>query len=147
MRFFPPPEILFKVLKCVAVFLAFLVIVLLPLYSLSANPVPSNSPSGSSEAIQNLLSMLGGGGIGVAGSNLIQRKQQQSGNQWEPPEPSGFHINTSTLQQRINEVERRSLKNDETLKDHQKKLASKINAMEFFLGKKFEDFKRKDTEY
>lgn len=147
MRLSPPSEVILKVLKCVAVFLAFLIVVLVPLYGLSANPAPPNSQNGASEAMQNFLSMLGGGGIGVAGSNFIQKKQQQSVNQWEQPDPSGFHQNTATLRQKIDEVERRSLENVKALRNNQKKLTSKMNALEFFLGQKFEDFKRKDTEY
>ncbi|MGK7940718.1 MAG: hypothetical protein AB4062_11330 [Crocosphaera sp.] len=64
---------------------------------------------------------------------MIQKKQQPPVNQWEQAEPSAFHPNTSTLQQKINEVERRSLKNVEVLRNNQKKLSSKITGIEFFL--------------
>ena len=147
MRLSPPPEIIFKALKCIAVLLAFLIIVIAPFYVLSANPPPSDSSNGLSESFQNFLSMMGGGGIGVAGSNLLQKKNQPSANQWEQPDPSGFHQNTATLQHKVNEVERRSLENVKVLRSNQKKLTSKINAIEFFLGQNFENFKRKDTEY
>lgn len=146
MRLANTPERVFQFLKCLIVVLCFLVIVTIPFVSLANNP-PDNSTSNMEQTVENVLSMLGGGGIGVAGSNFIQKARQQSQQQEDLPASSGFHINALSLQQKINQVERRFLKNEENLRSHQKKMQSKINAIEFFLGKKFEDFTRKDTEY
>ncbi|MDJ0600432.1 MAG: hypothetical protein QNJ37_16525 [Crocosphaera sp.] len=89
--------------------------------------------------------MLGGGGIGVAGSSFLNKKQPPSNNQWDDSQISGFNLNSATSQTDLKELERRWLKDSEVIRNHQKKLQSKLNAIEFFLGKKFEYFNRRDT--
>ncbi len=136
-------------LKClvkgVIVFLVFLLIVCVPWLKLWAAPDSSGQAFKANEAINGFLQMLGGGGIGVAGSSFLNKKQPLSNNQWDDSQISGFNLNSATSQTDVKELEKRWLQDSQIIRNHQKKLQSKLNAIEFFLGKKFEDFNHKDT--
>ena len=147
MRLTSTPNSVFRFLKWVMVFLSFFLIVLVPLKGLSANGVTGSSSNNLSSTVDNLLSMLGGGGLGMAGSNLLNKSSPPVNSSLDQGDTSGFSLTNSAIEQKVRDEERKRLKQEQIIIAHQKKLASKLNAIEFFLGKKFEDFNRKDTEY
>ncbi len=145
MRFFQVSDRTMKLLRCVVVFLIFCLIVLVPWLPLLATTNANGVKLDVNNALSDILQMFGGGGIGVAGSSWLQHSKNGIQSQSDNPEPSGFNFPSTTSSHEMKQLERRWLQDSKTIRDHQKKLQSKLNAIEFFLGKKFEDFNRKDT--
>ncbi|MDJ0661569.1 MAG: hypothetical protein QNJ42_19090 [Crocosphaera sp.] len=138
-------QTLWFLLKIVVVFLLFVLIVCVPWLKVWAASDGSSQAFNVNEAIGDILQMMGGGGIGVAGSAYLNKQQRPPSPQWDNSDNSGFNLNSTAVQSEVKELERRWLKDSQIIRNHQKKLQSKINAIEFFLGKKFDDFNRKDT--
>lgn len=136
---------IFQFLKCVVVFLLFVLVVSLPFVGVFASQGQTAPNSNLSETVNNFLTMLGGGGIGVAGSNFIKGKQSPPDNSMPSFVPTDSPVSGFSPSSDVKELERRWLKDSQVIRSHQKKLSSKITSIEFFLGKKYEDFNRKDT--
>ena len=63
-----------RFLKVIVVFLLFIIIVGVPWLDVLANNAPKQGSQNVSDTINNFLTMLGGGGIGMAGNQVIKRK-------------------------------------------------------------------------
>lgn len=145
MKFSFVPKWIVKNLKCIVTLLILILIVCVPWLKLWAAADNHGQVLNANNAVSDLLQMLGGGGLGAWGNEVVRNKHKNQTNQWDASEPSGFGLNSTGLNTNTQELERRWLKDSEVIRTHQKKLQSKINTIEFFLGKKFEDFNRKDT--
>ncbi len=131
--------------KYVIVFLVVVLICIIPCFEVLANNATNNQASGSNDTVNDILSMLGGGGIGVVGSKFMHAKTQVTGN--KNPTINGLTDQVANLIQNdaLKEVKDDLYKQLAVLKKQQKILHSKLNNIEFFLGKKYQEFDRKDT--
>ncbi|WP_048315371.1 hypothetical protein [Crocosphaera watsonii] len=134
-----------RFLKVIVVFLLFIIIVGVPWLDVLANNAPKQGSQNVSDTINNFLTMLGGGGIGMAGNQVIKRKTSL-------PSEHATSSNTSTDLMRnplykayIDQLKTDLFKKLAIVEKRQKALHSKINNIEFFLGKKYQEFDRKDT--
>lgn len=145
MRFFSSSNTIFKLLKCIAVFFIFVLIVVVPWFEVLANNNPPNQSSNLNETVNNFLTMLGGGGIGVAGNELVKKRNQTPSNE-QISNPSVISQSENPLyKDYIGQIKTDVMKKLAVVKKRQDNLNSKINSIEFFLGQKHDDFKRKDT--
>lgn len=134
-----------KLLKAILFLLiAFVVIFILGLAQ-AQTPNNQGTPSIPPDLFNSLLVMAGGGGIGSLGASLMSRHQQHQQQINQPLDSSGFNVTVYTLDEKIKELERRQLRELEVVRTALKEVKSKINAIEFFIGQKYPDFKRKDT--
>ncbi|EHJ12873.1 hypothetical protein CWATWH0003_2435 [Crocosphaera watsonii WH 0003] len=91
------------------------------------------------------MTMLGGGGIGVAGNEMIKRKTSTSSEDVTPSNTS-TELSTNPLYKTyIDQLKTELFKKLAVIEKRQKALHSKLNNIEFFLGKKYQEFDRKDT--
>ena len=132
-------------LRCVVVFLIFVLIVSLPIVAVLASNGSQPSSSSLSETVNDVLTMLGGGGIGVAGNELIKKKGSTPSNESSQHTKSVSPVENPLYKDYANQLKTDLLHELAVTKKRQKALNSKINNIEFFLGKKYEDFDRKDT--
>ncbi len=145
MRFFSSSNITFKLLKCIVVFLLFVLIVAVPLIEVLANNNPPSQDSNLNETVNNVLTMLGGGGIGVAGNELVKKRNQTPSNEQMGDSSTINQSENPLYRDYIEQIKTDVMKKLAVVKKRQDSLNSKINAIEFFLGQKYDDFKRKDT--
>ena len=138
---------LMRFLKCVIVFLIFVLIVGFPWFKLLAASDSSQSPPQLNETINNILTMVGGGGVGVLGSSALNRKFRQSNESQDNPESSGFLITLPGLHQQVIENRREYLREIGIIREEMKKIKHRINTLNDFLDRKYDDYKPKDTLY
>ena len=134
-----------RFLKVIVCFSLFVIIIAVPWLDVLANNAPNQGSQNVSDTIENVMTMLGGGGIGVAGNEMIKRKTSTSSEDVTPSNTS-TELSTNPLYKTyIDQLKTELFKKLAVIEKRQKALHSKLNNIEFFLGKKCQEFDRKDT--
>ena len=134
-----------RFLKVIVCFSLFVIIIAVPWLDVLANNAPNQGSQNVSDTIENVMTMLGGGGIGVAGNEMIKRKTSTSSEDVTPSNTS-TELSTNPLYKTyIDQLKTELFKKLAVIEKRQKVLHSKLNNIEFFLGKKYQEFDRKDT--
>ncbi|CCQ68475.1 MAG: hypothetical protein MK111_08720 [Crocosphaera sp.] len=134
-----------RFLKVIVCFSLFVIIIAVPWLDVLANNAPNQGSQNVSDTIENVMTMLGGGGIGVAGNEMIKRKTSTSSEDVTPSNTS-TELSTNPLYKTyIDQLKTELFKKLAVIEKRQKALHSKLNNIEFFLGKKYQEFDRKDT--
>lgn len=147
MKFSRLSSNLMRFLKCIIVFLIFVLIVAIPWFKLLAASDPSEPTFGFNETVNNLLTMAGGGGMGVLGSKALIYREKGSFPQQDNAESSGFLITLPGLHQQVIQQQREHLREIKAIREELKKIKNRINNFNDFLDRKYEDYKSKDTLY
>ena len=77
-----------RFLKVIVCFSLFVIIIAVPWLDVLANNAPNQGSQNVSDTIENVMTMLGGGGIGVAGNEMIKRKTSTSSEDVTPSNTS-----------------------------------------------------------
>ena len=134
-----------RFLKVIVCFSLFVIIIAVPWLDVLANNAPNQGSQNVSDTIENVMTMLGGGGIGVAGNEMIKRKTSTSSEDVTPSNTS-TELSTNPLYKTyIDQLKTELFKKLAVIEKRQKALHSNLNNIEFFLGKKYQEFDRKDT--
>ncbi len=136
-----------KIIRLI-LFVLFALIIFLIGNQVNGQP-PSNisTPQTDSSLINNILVLLGGGGVGTLGSAMLNKHQQNQQQFNQPPDPSGFGVTVYTLDEKIKELERRHLRETEVIRTELKKIKTRINYINNHLDRTDETFKGKETLY
>lgn len=136
-----------RFLKCIIVFLTFVLIVGFPWFKLLAASDSSEPTLDFSETVNNLLTMVGGGGVGVLGSSALNRKMRELPPQQDNSESSGSLITLPGLHQQVIQQQREYLREIGAIREEMKKVKNRINTFNDFLDRKYDDYRSKDTLY